>query len=110
MCVCLLVSFFLSFFLFCEKVADRSGLHIAQTLTLDANVQRHAELLQDQELNQKLRPRDVVAMEAKYHKNCLAAFYMRKSVSHSENADGNSETELHTLAFEELVGHIESFH
>ena len=58
---------------FCD---DTTGdLRKAETLALDTRVRRIAVEISDTNLLAKLSVRDMVAVDAVYHLNCLASFY-----------------------------------
>lgn len=54
---------------FCGKQGD---LHEVTSLPLDKKIREHAFALQDSALLAKLSMGDLIALEAKYHKNCLS--------------------------------------
>ncbi|XP_072178978.1 uncharacterized protein [Diadema setosum] len=85
---------------FCSKPAGNAGLHHAATTEIDKNVRKCAIELGDAELLAKLSAGDMVAIEAKYHRNCLRALYnkVRPAAPKDEDAD-----RLHGIAFAELV-------
>ena len=63
---------------FCEKDAGSEGLRVASTSKIDTRVKQCALELQDGKLLAKLSTGDMVALNAKYHINCLAALYNRR--------------------------------
>ena len=67
---------------FCEKDDLEVNLTNAQTLGLDKNVRDAAKELFDEKLLAKLSEGDMVAVEARYHKQCLAALYNRLKSFH----------------------------
>ena len=63
---------------FCGKPAnDSDSLHRTSTFDLDIRVRQCAQQLQDQTLLAKLSEGDLIALEAKYHAQCLALLYNR---------------------------------
>ena len=62
---------------FCEKGGIDGNLTQAQTLSLDKRVLDAAIQLQDEKLLTKLSAGDMIAIEAVYHKTCLATLYNR---------------------------------
>lgn len=92
---------------FCNKPAGTAELHHAATMEIDKNVRRCATELGDTELLAKLSAGDMVAIEAKYHRNCLRALYnkIRPAALKDEEED-----RLHGIAFAELVVFMEDMH
>ena len=70
----------------------------------DKNVWRCATELGDTELLAKLSAGDMVAIEAKYHRNCLRALYNTITPAAPKDED---EDRLHGIAFAELVVFME---
>ena len=94
---------------FCDKDTGTEELHEEATFQLDANVKRAAEELQDLSLISKLSAGDMIAQEAKYHKNCLTALYnkVRNKMSKSDVLDSNEIDIDCELAFAELLAYID---
>ena len=92
---------------FCNKLAGTADLHQAATKDIDKNVRRCATELRDTELLAKLSAGDMVAIDAKYQRNCLRALYnkIRPAALKDEDADC-----LHGIAFAELVVFMEDIH
>ncbi|KAG0720472.1 hypothetical protein GWK47_048454 [Chionoecetes opilio] len=92
---------------FCNKPAGTADLHEAATKEIDKNVRRCATELGITELLAKLSAGDMIAIEAKYHRNCLRALYnkIRPAALKDEDAD-----RLHGIAFAELVVFMEDMH
>ena len=91
---------------FCDKDAGTEELHEAATFQLDANLKRAAEELQDLSLISKLSAGDMIAQEAKYHKNCLTALY--NEVRNKSDVLDNNEIDIDCeLAFAELLAYID---
>ena len=86
----------------CQATAGSAGLHNASTYSIDTNVRRIAVELEDTALLAKLAAGDMIAIEAKYHHDCLRRLYNRgrKVVHKSNNED---DLCLHGKAFAELV-------
>ena len=94
--------------LFCDQSDD--NLHKASTFEIDDKVRKYATELHDTKLLSKLAGGDMVAIDAVYHTNCLVAFYNRARKKYStENADDQSASRLHAIAFAEVVSYIEGF-
>ncbi|KAG0722169.1 hypothetical protein GWK47_045015 [Chionoecetes opilio] len=62
---------------FCGKAPGSAGLHEAATFQLDSRVRSCALILDDMDLLTQLNPGDMVAQEAKYHRNYLLNLYNR---------------------------------
>ena len=61
---------------FCDKPAGLFGdLHEVSTKEVDWKVRKCALALEDTELIAKLAPADMIALEAKYHTQCLLRLY-----------------------------------
>ena len=91
---------------FCNEPAGSAGLHNASTYSIDTNVPRIALELQETALLAKLAAGDMIAIEAKYHHDCLRRLYNRgRKVVHKSNDEDDSC--LHGTAFAELVAFLE---
>ena len=86
---------------FCNKPAGSAGLHEALTYNIDTNVQRCALEIEDTALLAKLAAGDMIAIEAKYHNNCLRSLYNRARQVSPKGSDGDDSC-LHGIAFAEL--------
>ena len=95
--------------LFCDQ--SDGNLHKASTFEIDDKVRKYAKELHDTKLLSKsIAGGDMVAIDAVYHTNCLVAFYNRARKKYStENADDQSASRLHAIAFAEVVSYIEGF-
>ena len=95
--------------LFCDKKATLSQLRQACTYKLDTNIRESAEKLQDSSLIAKLSTGDVIALEVKYHPDCLVKYYRAAEQTECQDqVDGFSEEEMsHSLAFARLIEYIE---
>ena len=89
---------------FCNEPAGTTYLHEASTHKLDMKVQRCALQLEDRKLLAKLSAGDMIALEAKYHRNCLTTLY-NKARQATEKEENYSH--LHGIAFAELVAYME---
>lgn len=94
---------------FCEKPGKLSeSLHQASTLGLYARVRQCALQLQDQSLLAKLSAGDLIALEAKYHIQCLVSLYNRARQSKESHEQEDSDaTSNRAIALAELVTYIE---
>ena len=91
---------------FCNEPAGSAVLHNASTYSIDVNVRRIALELEDTALLAKLAAGDMIAIEAKYHHDCLRSLYNR---ARKAAPKGNDEDDscLHGIAFSELVAFLE---
>lgn len=86
-------------------------LHDVCTFSLDARVRQCAHELADRELIAKLSEGDLIAIEAKYHLNCLNQLYNRtRSVNRQVNNESDDSSMLRGIALAELIAHIEEAH
>ena len=92
---------------FCNKPDGTADLHQAATMEIDKNVWRCATELGDTELLANLSAGDMVAIEAKYHRNCLRALYNTITPAALKDED---EDRLYDIAFAELVVFTEDMH
>ena len=96
---------------FCEEDDTPENLHCASTLEITRNVHDCARLLSDNKLIAELSSGDLVAVEAKYNRNCLANLYNKarpfrnQTLKPSPNDDASFN--LDQLAFVELIAYIE---
>ena len=74
---------------FCDKLEICDTLHSCQTLYLDNRICKIVHKLTDTKLLAKSSGGDMVATEAKYHRNCLVHFYNRY---HNHNIRKSEET------------------
>lgn len=91
---------------FCNKPAGSEILHEASTKQFDLNVRKAALETKDTELLVKLAPGDMIALEAKYHRNCLRMLY-NKARQAAPKDEQEKEAQLHGIAFAELVAFME---
>lgn len=95
---------------FCEKYDSTDNLHCASTYEVDQKVRECAMLLNDRSLIAKLSAgSDLIAIEAKYHVNCLVSLYNRTRPFRKECSKSSDEipVDLEELAFAELIAYIE---
>ena len=96
---------------FCGKPAKASeSLHHASTFGLDARVRQCALQLQDQSLLAKLSVGDLIALEAKYHVQCLVSLFNRARQTKGSHEQEDSGTINQGIALAELVAYIEDAH
>ena len=92
---------------FCEEDETKiNPLRSASTFSLDSRVRDCAAILQDEALLAKLSAGDLVAIEAKYHSNCLASLY-NKAQSATTEFPRSGLNALEGIALAELVSYIE---
>ena len=93
--------------IFCQQKDGK--LHECTTFQIDQNIRDMAAVLQDTALFGRLCGSDVIAMESKYHLDCLTAFRnrYRSKVRSDRNKPSNEEKQLlEARCFAELVSHI----
>lgn len=61
--------------IFCDDVSGE--LHQCSTMTLDQELRRMAAEMQDTSLISRISGGDLIAIEARYHRNCLAVYKNR---------------------------------
>jgi len=94
--------------LFCDQ--SDGSLHKASTFEIDTKVRKYAAELHHTKLLSKLAGCDMVAIDAVYQTKCLVTFYNRaRRMYNTENADDHSVSQLHAIAFAEVVSYIEGF-
>ena len=93
---------------FCGEAPGSAGLHEAATFQLDSRVRSCAMILGDMDLLTKLNAGDMVAQDAKYHRNCLVNLYNRvRKIKEMPGKSSNDEQAIEGLAFAQLVVFIE---
>ncbi len=95
--------------IFCD---DESGqLHNCSTLGLDKELRKMATDLQDTSLLSRISGGDLIAIDAKYHINCLVAYKNRyrsaQRACASESSNTTEKNVLQARAFAELISYIE---
>ncbi|KAK3918979.1 Chromosome-associated kinesin KIF4 [Frankliniella fusca] len=84
--------------------SKKNALHRAETKSIHRSVSLCAQILQDEKLLALLSAGDLVAQEAKYHKNCLSALY--NQCREVQRTGSTSCAFSESIAFAELVGYI----
>ena len=79
---------------FCGLNDDKKELHECRTLEIHKRVKKFATELCDSKLLAKLSEGDMVAIEAKYHRNCLIKFYNRHRDQKRSSSNEAAEVEL----------------
>jgi len=96
--------------LFCQK--EDGHLNEFRTLEADKSVRQMATELQDTELMARIGGGDVVALEAKYHLECLTALRNHhRSVKHQqgkESGESSEENQVKARVLVELPAYIEN--
>ena len=93
--------------LFCNEPAGTTNLHEASTHKLDMKVRRCALQLEDRKLLAKLSAGDMIALEAKCHRNCLTTLYNKARQATEKQEKEENYSHLHGIAFAELVAYME---
>ena len=93
---------------FCDERAAVKDLSEASTFGMDARVRSAALFVGNQKLLAKLSSGDMIAIEAKYHKKCLAYLYneVRKK-KHEEGKVEDQDGMIHSMVFAELIIYLE---
>ena len=96
--------------LFCQQ-AD-GHLHGVRTLGADENIRQMASELHDIELMARMEGGDLVALDAKYHLECLTTLrnhYQSLLRQHEEDSSGSAEEKvMKARALVELFTHVEN--
>ena len=79
----------------------------ASTFPLDSRVRKCSLELQDDCLLAKLSAGDLVALEAKYHPQCLVTYYHKANEVQKDEEKTNHEKMCHGIAFAELVSYLD---
>ena len=64
--------------LFCDKDDRDMKLHLCQIFQVQRMIEEIAQEIGDTKVFAKLSAGDMIAIEAKYHCKCLAAYYKKK--------------------------------
>ena len=95
--------------IFCNT--NSASLHSCSTIELDNELKQMALELQDSQLMSRISGGDIIAIEAKYHINCLVSYKNRyRSMRRAHVSESSSNTEgrvLQARAFSELISNIE---
>ena len=67
--------------IFCEMPVGQKRLHDVTTHNIDSKVRQCAIDLQDTKMLAKLSAGDMIAIEAKYHRDCLTNYYRRHQIN-----------------------------
>ena len=95
--------------IFCKK--SDGVLHNCATLGLDKMLREQAAALQDTDLLATIADGDLVAIEAKYHKQCMDAFRVRyRSYKRSQAtlSDSTDQSMTDSRVFAEMISFIEA--
>lgn len=94
--------------IFCSQISGK--LHQCSTMRLDHDLRKMATDLQDTNLLARISGGDLVAIEAKYHHQCLCTFRNRHRAMQRESCSSSSnrpEKLMEARAFAELISYIE---
>ena len=94
--------------IFCGS-GNNDDLHQVTTFTVNDTVKMMATELQDTDLLSKLAGTDMIASEAKYHRNCMRSFKNRyRSLLQEKSPKSNEQEQIaEARAFSELVSYME---
>ena len=95
---------------FCQQPGGTDGLYDVATFQTDKRVRSCATLLGDTELLGRLSAGDTVALEAKYHTNCLVRLYNNARKARIEGIQDTYKeqaTSASQIAFAELALYID---
>ena len=94
--------------IFCGQSKNDGLLHQVLTMEMDSHVRASAILVEDNELLGKLSLGDMVALEHKYHKDCLSRLHNRaRSAKRDTPNDTDNDRTVSGIVFAELVMYIE---
>ena len=94
---------------FCDQKDLDDNLTKAQTLGLDKRVRDAAVSLRDEKLLARLSEGDLIAVEAVYHKTCLAALYNRvRNLNGSTSGEESEQSIIEGVALAEVLEYIKS--
>ena len=92
----------------CDEHDSDKNLHHARTLGLDKRIRDAAILLSDDKLLARLSEGDLVAIEARYHKNCLTILGNRVRAIKSSKPAADVEYEIiYGVVLAEIVSYIQ---
>ena len=98
--------------LFCQQYGGGLQLHEFKTLEADKTLRQMATDLQETELMARIEGGDLVALEAKYHLECLTALHNRhrsfKLQLGKESGECLKENQVKARALVELLSYIEN--
>jgi hypothetical protein len=93
--------------IFCGQSKSEGLLHQVLTMEMDSHVRASAILVEDNELLGKLSLGDMVALEHKYHKDCLSRLHNRaRSAKRDTPNDTDNDCTVSGIVFAELVMYI----
>lgn len=95
---------------FCDLPAGKKGLHEVTMFDVDTRVKECALALSDHRLLAKLAVGDMIALEAKYHVDCLNKLYnQRRSLERQQyrQLKAGVSVSIHSIAFAELASYID---
>ena len=92
----------------CVKKKGNSTLFNVSTLELVQTIRDIASKVNDYDLSTKVLHQDLIALEAKYHKNCLSANKRRADRTDAQAESGSKQVDPYAEAFRELMQEIEA--
>ena len=90
------------------KKKGNSTLFNVSTLELVQTIRDIASKVNDYDLSTKVLHQDLIALEAKYHKNCLSANKRRADRTDAQAESGSKQVDPYAEAFRELMQEIEA--
>ena len=91
--------------LFCEEEGE--NLHRVMTFNSDAKVRHCAEIVKDTFLLAKLAGSDMIALESKYHLNCLTNLYRSAAPVLTNRPDLENIVEKKNCQFDDSLAFAE---
>lgn len=86
-----------------EQASHSHAFHDVTTFEVNARIKGCAQNLQDLDLLSKLSAGDLIASEAKYHRDCLSNLYKTDNRARAKNIE-----RIHARSFAELLNFIQS--
>ena len=92
---------------FCDQPSsEKESLHEVMTLQVDSRVRKVATMTQDKRILAKLAGGDMVAIEAAYHRRCLASYYNIER-SNEKSSEPSSEAIVQGIALTQILRYID---
>ena len=91
-------------------IFNSGSLHSCSTIELDNEWKQMALELQDSQLMSRISGGDIIAIEAKYHINCLVSYknhYRSMQQAHVSESSSNTERRVLQARASELISNIE---
>ena len=90
----------------CGKKRGDSKLYQVRTTDIWEKIEKAAEVVNDAELLIKVQNQDLIALDAKYHKNCLAVILM-KADCQEKNPLIDDDSDIFTSSFQKLIDDVD---